>query len=98
MMFSEGDLGRLIVAIAFIFLAYTWVAYPMVLWLLRRFFTREIARRPLPVLPKVTIIIAVRNEEKKIAAKLMDCSSLDYPSDRLEILIFSDNSSDRTEE
>jgi cellulose synthase/poly-beta-1,6-N-acetylglucosamine synthase-like glycosyltransferase len=46
----------------------------------------------------VSIIIAARNEEAKIAAKLVDCANLDYLPDRLEILIVSDNSTDRTDE
>jgi cellulose synthase/poly-beta-1,6-N-acetylglucosamine synthase-like glycosyltransferase len=97
MIFFGGRLERLVLVIAFLLLAYTWAGYPMVLLLLRSFLARKIARAPQDPL-RISIIIAVRNEEAKIAAKLIDCANLDYPSDRLEILVVSDNSTDRTEE
>jgi cellulose synthase/poly-beta-1,6-N-acetylglucosamine synthase-like glycosyltransferase len=98
MIVSERSLEHAVLATAFLLLVYTWAGYPLLLWLLRRLFTREIARRSRPNSPKVSIIIAARNEEAKIAAKLVDCANLDYPPDRLEILIVSDNSTDRTDE
>jgi cellulose synthase/poly-beta-1,6-N-acetylglucosamine synthase-like glycosyltransferase len=98
MIVSERSLEHAVLATAFLLLVYTWAGYPLILWLLRRLFTREIARESHPDSNKVSIIIAARNEEAKIAAKLVDCANLDYPPDRLEILIVSDNSTDRTEE
>src|SRR5258708_2341069 len=98
MIVSERSLEHVVLATAFWLLFYTWAGYPLLLWLLRRLFTREIARRSHPGSPKVSIIIAARNEEAKIAAKLVDCANLDYPPERLGILIVSDNSTDRTEE
>jgi cellulose synthase/poly-beta-1,6-N-acetylglucosamine synthase-like glycosyltransferase len=91
-------LEHAVLAIAFVLLAYTWAGYPLLLWLLRTFFTREIARMPQQDAPKVSMIIAARNEEAKIAAKLVDCVNLDYPPDRLEIVVVSDNSTDKTDE
>src|SRR5436305_1672246 len=98
MTFSNGNLARWIAVIAFLLLAYTWAGYPVLLWVLRRFFAREITRAPQAVAPKVSIIIAVRNEQHNIAARLIDCTNLEYPADRLEIVIVSDNSTDKTEE
>ena len=46
----------------------------------------------------VTLVIAAYNEEKVIAAKLDNCLQLDYPRDRLEIVVASDGSTDRTNE
>jgi cellulose synthase/poly-beta-1,6-N-acetylglucosamine synthase-like glycosyltransferase len=48
--------------------------------------------------PKVTLIISVYNEEKVIAHKLNNALALNYPPDKLEILVASDCSTDRTEE
>lgn len=96
--FSGGSLERLVLVIAFLLLAYTWAAYPMLLWLLKSVFARKITRAPHQNFLKISIVIAVRNEESKIAAKLIDCTNLDYPPGRLEILVVSDNSTDRTEE
>jgi cellulose synthase/poly-beta-1,6-N-acetylglucosamine synthase-like glycosyltransferase len=47
--------------------------------------------------PAFSIIVAAYNEEAHIAAKLEDCLALEYPADRVEILVASDGSTDRTE-
>jgi cellulose synthase/poly-beta-1,6-N-acetylglucosamine synthase-like glycosyltransferase len=47
-------------------------------------------------LPQLSIIIAAYNEEKEIGRKLENILSLDYPRERLEVIIASDGSSDRT--
>lgn len=49
-------------------------------------------------LPKVSVLMAVHNEEKVIAQKLASLQAQDYPTDRLRIFIGSDNSSDQTNE
>jgi len=84
--------------VSFLFLFYIWAGYPTLLWLLRRCYNKNPVRQPLERYPSVSIIIAARNEEDKIAAKLIDYTNLDYPPDRLEVLIVSNNSRDRTEE
>ncbi len=48
--------------------------------------------------PKVTILISAYNEEKHIGATIENKLSLDYPRDRIEIIVISDGSGDRTEE
>jgi cellulose synthase/poly-beta-1,6-N-acetylglucosamine synthase-like glycosyltransferase len=47
-------------------------------------------------LPTVSIIIAAYNEEDVIENTLRKCLDLDYPADRLEIIVGSDGSNDRT--
>jgi len=91
-------LYRFIIIAASLVLLYIWIGYPIVLLFLSKFFSRRINRRVLDPSPRVSIIIAVRNEEKNVAAKLANCASLDYTQDRLEFLIVSDNSTDQTEE
>ena len=49
-------------------------------------------------LPSVTLIVAAYDEEEVIEAKLANALALDYPRDRLEIIVASDGSSDRTVE
>ena len=49
-------------------------------------------------LPTVTIIIPAHNEEASIGPKLQSCLQLDYPKDRLEVVVFSDGSTDGTNE
>jgi len=48
--------------------------------------------------PKVTFLITAYNEERSITAKLEDTLSLDYPKDKLEVMVASDGSTDRTDE
>ena len=88
---------RYVLLTAFLLLAYTWAGFPMILWLIRKLHAAKIARAPLVDAPAISIIIAVHNEERNIEAKLTDCFQLDYPPDRLEVIIVSDNSTDRTE-
>jgi glycosyltransferase involved in cell wall biosynthesis len=49
-----------------------------------------------PIEPSVAIIITAYNEEKRIEAKILNTLKLDYPRDRLEIIVASDGSTDRT--
>jgi cellulose synthase/poly-beta-1,6-N-acetylglucosamine synthase-like glycosyltransferase len=49
-------------------------------------------------LPKVSIIIAAYNEEKIITKKLENTLKIEYPKEKLEIIVFSDASTDRTDE
>ena len=95
---SEKSVENVVFVAALGLLVYTWAAYPLILWILRKLFAREVKRLPGQSNPKVSIIIAARNEEAKIAAKLIDCANLEYPPDCLEMLVVSDNSTDRTDE
>src|SRR5688572_26638116 len=49
-------------------------------------------------LPPVSILIAAHNEEAVIAEKITSIFSGTYPAEKTEVLIGSDNSSDRTNE
>lgn len=49
-------------------------------------------------LPSVSLLLAARNAEAFIGEKIRNCLALDYPPDRLEILVYSDGSTDKTEE
>jgi cellulose synthase/poly-beta-1,6-N-acetylglucosamine synthase-like glycosyltransferase len=77
-------------------LAYTYAGYPMLLWLVARFRSRPVMRAEWT--PHVTVIIAAYNEERDLAAKLENTLSLEYQKDRLEIIVASDCSTDRTDE
>ncbi len=79
-----------------LFIVYTYAGYPLLLTLLAR--TRK-PRPPYPdITPTVTILIAAYNEEQVIAHKIENCLALDYPSDKLQILVLNDASDDRTAE
>lgn len=57
-------------------------------------FKREV--RQAPFFPSVTLITTVHNEETRIEEKIRNTLSLDYPREKLEIIIASDGSTDRT--
>lgn len=74
--------------------AYAYFGYAIWLWLLACLRGRPILRKS--ILPTVSIIIAARNEEANLPAKLENLRRLDFPKDRLQIVIASDGSTDRT--
>ena len=49
-----------------------------------------------PLVPDVTIIVTAYNEEKRIKEKLEDILALEYPKEKLQILVASDGSTDQT--
>ena len=77
-------------------LCYTYVGYPLLLMLVSRLRGRAV--RVAEWTPHVTAIITAYNEERDLAAKLENTLALDYPKERLEIIVASDCSSDRTDE
>src|SRR6476620_10910590 len=78
-------------------LGYTYVGYPLLLALLSRVRNRPVHSDPTST-PSVSVIITAYNEERDIAAKLENTLALDYPKDRLEVIVASDCSGDRTDE
>src|SRR5688572_3708365 len=46
--------------------------------------------------PHVSIVVCAYNEAARIAARIENLLELDYPADRLEILVGSDGSTDET--
>jgi cellulose synthase/poly-beta-1,6-N-acetylglucosamine synthase-like glycosyltransferase len=83
--------------VSFAWLAYVYFGYPLFLWIVGfwRKFVPEIRD---DYFPRVSILVSVRNEEKDILWKVRETLSWDYPADRLELLIASDASEDRTDE
>jgi len=75
---------------------YVYFGYPALLWILSRLRPRPV--REGDVTPLVTFVIAAYNEEGVIGEKIENTLALDYPSDRLEVLVVSNGSVDRTNE
>ncbi|QDT43111.1 Beta-monoglucosyldiacylglycerol synthase [Gimesia alba] len=80
---------------------YAYAGYPLILW----FLTRRRETQPEDTktssnspLPRVSIVIAAYKEETVILERLNNLAKLDYPSDRLEILIGCDGNEDLTGE
>ena len=75
-------------------LFYIYAGYPMLVWALARCFGREPMKRE--ITPSVSLLIPAYNEAAHIEAKLRNSLRLDYPKDRLDIVVASDGSTDRT--
>jgi len=80
--------------LSFLMLSYVYLGYPAILYLISIFFKKRIKRKDF--YPDVSIIISVYNEEKNIEEKIKNLLDLDYPEEKLEILIGSDGSTDGT--
>lgn len=73
---------------------HAYFGYPLTLRMLGVF--RRNAVKKAPIDPPVTLIITACNEERRIKEKLENTIQLDYPKDRLQVLIASDGSTDQT--
>ena len=77
-------------------LLWTHAAYPAAARLAARLRERRV--RKADVEPTVTVVIAAYNEETVIARRIDNLLELDYPREKLELVVTSDASTDRTEE
>ena len=77
-------------------LFYAYVGYPLLLLIISTFGGRAVLRRDYT--PSVSVIITAYNEERDLATKLENTLALDYDRDKLEVIVASDCSTDRTDE
>src|SRR5579872_5658295 len=98
--------------IAWALIVYTYVGFPLVLAAIARFLGRTSGPAPShtnaadrlteppdcpAALPSVAMVVAAFNEEAVLAAKLANTWAIDYPSDRFELWVGSDGSTDNTD-
>jgi cellulose synthase/poly-beta-1,6-N-acetylglucosamine synthase-like glycosyltransferase len=74
---------------------YTYAGYPLLLLLLGLFARRRSPEAAID-LPSIALIVSAHNEERIIRDKIENSLSLDYPRDRLKIIVASDGSVDGT--
>jgi len=82
-------------------MVYTWIFYPFILYLLSKVLKNQLLSNHMSQLlifefPNVSVIVAAYNEEKVIARRIENLLEQDYPKDKMEIIIASDGSTDRT--
>jgi len=82
--------------ISFVLIFYIYIGYPLLLFLIN-LFKKNKNNTSDDYLPSVSIIIAAYNEEKVIEDKIKNTLDIDYPKEKLEIIIFSDSSNDNTD-
>lgn len=78
-------------------IAYVYVGYPVLLWILRA----VTGGRPVEFgnyEPRVSLIVSAFNEANVIDAKIRNSLAIDYPPDKLEVLVVSDASDDGTDD
>ncbi|HEU5253916.1 MAG TPA: glycosyltransferase family 2 protein [Solirubrobacterales bacterium] len=87
-------------------LVYTHLGYPLLLWALtrgRRFqdypgYSTGESGNDAGVLPTISLIVPAYDEEEVIGAKVANALALDYPRERMQIVVASDGSDDATAE
>jgi biofilm PGA synthesis N-glycosyltransferase PgaC len=87
-----------VLVVALALLAYTYAGYPLALWIATSFFRshRKQSCGDGETRPMVSVFLSVHNGAAFLPKKIASLLSQDYPADRLEILIYSDGSTDDT--
>jgi len=105
------DAALIVFWTALLLMLYTYFGYPLVLFVcfgwvqvkrdwsyLQNRHNRRRTELTDEQLPSVTMLFAAYNEEEHLAEKLENTKQLDYPAGKLQVVIVSDGSSDRTNE
>ncbi|PHS14103.1 MAG: glycosyl transferase family 2 [Blastopirellula sp.] len=81
-----------------LFILYVYVLYPLIIKTCSYLFGTHQQPQYLKEveLPTVSLVIAAYNEEQVIEQRIMNALELDYPSDKLEIIIATDGCTDKT--
>ncbi len=77
-------------------IVYTYAGFPLVTWLRSLVWRRSVEAGDIS--PSVSVLIAAHNEEESIGDKVRNMLSINYPEQRLQIVVASDGSTDRTVE
>jgi poly-beta-1,6-N-acetyl-D-glucosamine synthase len=79
---------------ALLLLIYLYLGYPLIAWCRARVSPRCHKREP--IAPLVTVVVVAHNEAATIGGRIQSLLALDYPADRLDVVIASDGSTDGT--
>lgn len=85
--------------IGLLIIVYTYIGYGLLLYILvrlKRLFKSRVAFVENHTDPSVSILIAAYNEEYLIEDKIVNTLGLDYPKDRVQIIVVTDGSTDST--
>jgi cellulose synthase/poly-beta-1,6-N-acetylglucosamine synthase-like glycosyltransferase len=90
-------MGIALLAAPFVIFGYAYIAYPAVLWFASRFHRESAPPADPAEWPMVTITVPAYNEERRIRSTIESLLQVDYPSNRRQIVIASDGSTDGTD-
>lgn len=88
---------EVLILILLFIMFYSYFGYPLTLFFFSFFSNHKVIKDD-SYTPEVSLLIAAYNEEDTIADKIKNSLELDYPKDKMEIVIVSDGSTDRTDE
>jgi len=88
----------IILVVSVIVIAYHIVFYPLIIAILAKMNQKIRTEITIKNYPSVTVLCASYNEEKNIEKKIQSFLSLDYPKDKIKMIVISDSSTDRTDE
>ncbi len=91
-----SDVAQVLFWISVSVLFYVYIGYPALLGFLA-LFRRRPQREP-GYCPSLSVLIAAYNEEASIGRKIRETLAAEYPAGKLEIIVVSDGSTDRTDE
>ena len=77
---------------------YTYLGYPLLLYVKSIFRKYPVSAGHMGNFPRVSVVIAARNEGKNIERRIRNIMNQDYPKEKLEIIIVSDGSTDATDD
>lgn len=83
-------------ALSLLFIVWTYAGYPLWAWLRSVWRPRPV--HPSTVFPRISIVMAVRNEEQALPRKMENLAALNYPPGQREVIVISDGSTDATVE
>jgi len=81
--------------LSLLLLLHSYLIYPLSIWIFSKFSRKNFSANG-NFQPKVSILISAFNEEKVIENTVRSLLKCDYPNEKIEILIGSDNSTDHT--
>ncbi|HXV12879.1 MAG TPA: glycosyltransferase, partial [Candidatus Krumholzibacteria bacterium] len=87
---------KLVFFISIATIVYAYLLYPAIIVVWARLFPRRVAKRYRQV--PVSVVIAARDEEANISARIENLIAQEYPRALLEVVVVSDGSTDRTAE
>ncbi len=82
--------------LSFIIIVYVYAGYPFLLMAWRKLRRRPVEKRYDE--PTVSIVIAMHNESAHVHARMQNCFDLDYPPDKLQVIVSLDAPTDGTDE
>jgi cellulose synthase/poly-beta-1,6-N-acetylglucosamine synthase-like glycosyltransferase len=91
-----GALAAVVFVVSGALLVYTYIGYPLLLHVVARRW--QAGRRNDAAAPSVSVIVAAYNEERCIRAKIDNILGQAYSEHRVEVVVVSDRSTDRTDD